>query len=137
MRVGRAHFAGNASGVLDVYQFALPDSWAPAAGRVPFLPAFDQFGPEGKRAALCRFGDVNATAAVFQEFTLGVPGDAQAAQVLCAKNMALFKIRGRHVEVIRESENVILRQIHETLLFTALCASGLALESHQEDFYYR
>jgi len=128
-RVRGAHFGRPLARGFDLHQFSFSDSRAPRRGLLPFALAFHQLGPERKRTALHRLDGVNGAASVTQEMALLLARDAQAQQILGAIDVAPFKLTRRKPQVLRDTSEIAIRQVNETLLLAAGGTTRLAFES--------
>jgi hypothetical protein len=127
--VGVAHGLGDAACLFYIDERSFADSGAPLRRRQPLALVIDEFRPEGKGLALQGLGRVDGTAVGFQKGALHVAGDAEAAQVFRAIDVAALEDGWFEVHEGGEAEDIVLGQVDETLLLTTFYTAGLALES--------
>jgi hypothetical protein len=127
--IGIPHGLGYAARCFYIDERAFADARAPFRGLQPFALVIHEFGPERKGFALQRFRRVDGAAIRFQKNALGLTWNPEAAQVFSAIDVAALEYGGLDVEEVGETEDIVLGQVDEALLFAAFCAAGLALES--------
>ena len=131
MRMRQAHFPGLGPRRNDVDEFTFADTGAPSCSLTPVAPAAEEFGPIRKSPALNRFDAVHPASAVFEKRTPSATGDSETPQVLRPVNVSKFEIGQCQPKVIREADNVLLGQVHKTLLLAASGTARLAREAHE------
>jgi ABC transport system ATP-binding/permease protein len=110
---------------------AFTDAGAPFAQTRPLLAIFDEIWPPGKSAALGRFVGMDAAAFCFEEDALlRIIVAAQAQQMGRAINVAIFKLRRAHAQVLCGLQQIVFRQIDEAFAFATLDAASLAFKAH-------
>ncbi len=129
-RVSLSHFPRQSASRFYLHQLPFPDSRTPLRCLVPLLLAFHQFRPERKDPALSRLSRMNRTAIGPQEAALRVSGRPQPPKIGGPINELPLKIRGRHAQKRRRSNDIVLGQVNKPLLLAAGDAARLALEAH-------
>jgi hypothetical protein len=79
---------------------------------------------------------MHGAAPAVQERALRMPGNAQSSHVLCPKNMLFLEIRLGLAHELCDPRNIVLGQVHETLLIAALRTPGLAFETNIQLFFW-
>jgi hypothetical protein len=131
MRVRQAHFPGIGPRGNDVDKFTFADTGALFCSLTPVAPAPEEFGPIWKSPALHRLDTVDPASAAFEKRTSSATGDSETPQVLRPVNVSKLEIGQCQPEVIRKPDNVLLGQVHKTLLLTASGTTRLAREAHE------
>jgi hypothetical protein len=108
---------------------AFADSRAPRSRRQPFAFVIHQLRPEGKSLTLQGLGRVDGAAIRLQENALHIAGNAEAAQVFRAIDVAALENGWFDLQKGGQAEDIVFSHVDETLLLTTFYAAGLALES--------
>ncbi len=125
----RPHLFGHFPRRLDIHQPPLPDARTSFARLMPRPVRPQYLRPIRKRRALQRLRLMHGTSSLPQEGAVGVPRHSQPPQVLRPIHVFPLELVRREPQILRQSHNIRLGQIHEPLLFAALRASRLALEA--------
>jgi hypothetical protein len=116
---------------LDLHQLAFPNTRTPFPGFSPILLIADKLRPERKRRALKRLGLMHRAPALFEKLALRMSRHTQPPHILCPVNIALFESRHRHFQERRQPRDIVLSEVHESLLLTAFRATRLAFEAQR------
>jgi hypothetical protein len=128
-RIRVPHGLRDAAGRFYIDEGTFADARAPLRGLQPCAFVIHEFGPKRERLALQWFGRMDGTAIGLQEGALDVARNAEAAEVLRAIDVAAFENRGFNVQVGCETDDIVLSQVDEALLFATFCTAGLAFKS--------
>jgi hypothetical protein len=129
LRISKPHFFGNFFGRLDLDQRPFVHARTAKRGLVPGLRARDDLGPKREYTALYWFDGMDRTPALPMKKTLTVRRFAKSQGARIPMNVFRFKINGIDGNMLRDADEILLREVNLAFHLAASRTAGLALET--------